>query len=120
MENDIVKIEYKKFSSFLKDYIKSMSRGYLFIISDEEHFLGEKFAFSIKVASIEKPLYAIGNVIYLGNNGSGEKGVGLEFDFDEESKQYISEKLPETVLEKYGNLCADKLNSLLTGKNCDG
>ena len=113
MENDIVKIEYKKFSSFLKDYIKSLSHGFLFLLSDEEHSVGELFSFSIKVAGMVKPLSADGRVIYAGNNSSGEKGIGLEFSFDEDSKKYISENLHEIISEKYGKICADKFNFLL-------
>ena len=112
MENDTIKIEYKKFSSFLKDYIKSLSRGYLFLISDEEHSIGEKFSFSIKVSALGKPLSAEGNVIFVGENGMLEKGIGLEFSFDEESRRLIDEKLKETVLEKYGNLWGTRLSAL--------
>ena len=112
MENDIVKIEYKKFSSFLKDYIKSLSRGYLFLISDEEHSIGEKFAFSIEVSALGKPLSANGNVIFVGENEAGDKGIGLEFSFDEDSKGFINEKLKETVLNKYGTVWGKRLSAL--------
>ncbi len=112
MENDTIKIEYKKFSSFLKDYIKSLSRGYLFLISDEEHSVGEKFSFSIKVSALGKPLSAEGNVIFVGENGMLEQGIGLEFSFDEESRRLIDEKLKETVLNKYGNLWGTRLSAL--------
>ena len=112
MENDTIKIEYKKFSSFLKDYIKCLSRGYLFLVSDEEHSAGEKFAFSIKVSALGKPLSAEGNVIFVGENDMKEKGIGLEFSFDEESKSFINEKLKETVLNKYGNFWGTKLSEL--------
>lgn len=112
MENDIVKIEYKKFSSFLKDYIKCLSHGYLFLISDEEHSAGEKFAFSIKVSAFGKPLSAEGNVIFVGENDMKEKGIGLEFSFDEESRKLIDEKLKEIVLDKYGNIWGTRLSAL--------
>ena len=112
MENDIVKIEYKKFSSFLKDYIKSLSRGYLFLISDEEHSIGESFAFSIKVSALGKPLSAKGTVIFAGENDIKEKGIGLEFAFDEESRRLIDEKLKEVVIDKYGNLWGTRLSAL--------
>ena len=59
MENDIIQIEYKKFSSFLKDFIKNFSRGHVFLVSDEERATGETFSFSIEVEGLEKPLKAI-------------------------------------------------------------
>mgnify|MGYP003571278791 CR=1 FL=1 len=116
MENDTVKIEYKKFSSFLKDYIKSLSRGYLFLISDEEHSVGEKFAFSIEVSALGKPLSAEGTVIFAGENEVGEKGIGLEFSFDEKSKCFVSEKMKETVFYKYGNVWGTRLSALFGDK----
>lgn len=113
MENDTIKIEYKKFSSFLKDYIKSLSRGYLFLISDEEHSMDEKFAFSIEVSALGKPLSAVGIVIFVGENENGEKGVGLEFSFDEESGKFANKKLREIALNKYGNIWGTRLSALL-------
>ena len=112
MENDTIKIEYKKFSSFLKDYIKSLSRGYLFLISDEEHSIGESFAFSIKVPALGQPLSAKGTVIFAGDNGMSEKGIGLEFSFDDESRRLIDEKLKEVVIDKYGNIWGTRLSAL--------
>ena len=112
MEDDIIKIEYKKFSSFLKDHIKSLSRGYLFMISDEEHSVGEKFVFSIEVSALGKPLYAEGNVIFVGENEAGEKGIGLEFSFDGESREIINDKLKETVINKYGTVWGTRLSAL--------
>lgn len=112
MEDNIVKIEYKKFSSFLKDYIKSLSRGYLFLISDEEHSLDEEFAFSIKVPAFENPLSAVGKVIFVGENDMKEKGIGMEFSFDEENKSLIEEKLKDAVLNKYGTVWGTRLSAL--------
>jgi hypothetical protein len=112
MENEIVKIEYKKFSSFLKDCIKSFSCGYLFLISDEEHSLEETFAFSITVATLDKPLSAEGKVVSVGENESGEKGIGLEFVFDEESRKFIDENLKEIVISKYGSVWGTRLSAL--------
>ena len=111
MENSI-QIEYKKFSSFLKDCIKSFSRGYLFLISDEEHQIGETFSFSIKVEGVEKLLSAAGKVIFSGTNDAGEKGFGLEFSFDEESKKFIAGNLKESILSKYGDVWGRKLSEL--------
>jgi len=119
MENDIVKIEYKKFSSFLKDYIKSLSRGYLFLISDEEHCLGESFSFSIEAAGLGRLLSAKGNVVSVGENDSGEKGIGLEFLFDEESRKFLDGNLKEIVVGKYGNLWGTRLSALFKLKEKD-
>ena len=113
MEEETVKIEYKKFSSFLKDCIKNFCRGYLFFVSDEEYSLGETFSFSIEAADLEKPLTANGKVIFVGENGMKEKGAGLEFSFDEESRDFVEKKMKETVIRKYGDFWGTKLSVLL-------
>ena len=113
MENNLIKIEYKKFSSFLKDYIKTLGRGFLFLVSEEAHSVGEVFDFSIKVSGIDETLEAHGKVIYVGVNDSGEKGIGLEFGFNEVSESCLLSKLPDIVLNKYGNVWGEKLKSLL-------
>lgn len=112
MENDIIQIEYKKFSSFLKDYIKNFSRGHLFLISDEERSIGETFSFSIEAEGLEKPLAATGKVISSGKNESGESGVELEFAFDEESRKFVNGTLKEIVRRKYGDTWGTKLSAL--------
>ena len=96
--------------ALLPKIIKHVS--YLFLISDEEHSAGEKFAFSIKVSAFGKPLSAEGNVIFVGENDMKEKGIGLEFSFDEESRKLIDEKLKEIVLDKYGNIWGTRLSAL--------
>lgn len=112
MENDIIQIEYKKFSSFLKDFIKNFSRGHVFLVSDEERASGESFSFSIKVEGLEKPLNAVGTVISAGENEAGERGVELEFSFDEESRKFVDGDLKEIVIRKYGECWGTKLSSL--------
>ena len=112
MENDIIQIEYEKFSSFLKDYIKSFSRGHLFLISDEERATGETFSFSIEVEGLEKPLKAVGTVVSAGENENGERGVELEFSFDDESEKFINGDLKEIVIRRYGDCWGTKLSTL--------
>ena len=113
MEDNSIKIEYKKFASFLKDYIRNISRGELFMISDEKHEMGEIFKFFIQVPNLEKLLEADGTVKYCGKNDFGEKGFGIDFVFDNESRKFLSENLQKIVLNKYGNVWGTKILSLL-------
>ena len=112
MENDIIQIEYRKFSSFLKDCIKNFSRGHLFLVSDEERSAGETFSFSIEVEGLEKPLNALGKVISVSENEAGERGVELGFSFDEESRKFVDGDLKEIVIRRYGEFWGMKLAAL--------
>ena len=117
MEKESINIEYRKFSSFLKDYIKTLRDGHLFLASEETHSVGEVFDFSIKVHGLEEILKAEGKVVSAGCNDAGMKGIRLDFRFDSATGEYLSSKLPGIVLEKYGNVWGGKLDSLMTEKN---
>ena len=112
MDENSVKIEYRKFASFLKDYIRNMSRGELFLISDENRKAGEIFNFVIQVPGFEKLLKSSGKVKYCGSGENGEKGFGIDFVFDEESEKFLSENLRNIVLDKYGETWGAKISTL--------
>lgn len=116
MEENSVKIEYRKFASFLKDYIRNMSRGELFLISDENRKVGEVFNFVIQVPGFEKLLKASGKVKYCGSGENGGKGFGIDFSFDEESEKFLSENLKNIVLDKYGETWGTKISALFGDK----
>lgn len=111
-----IKIEYKKLASFLKDYIRMMSRGWVFLILDEEYKIGKTINFSIRTAGLDQNLEAEGTVVYCGDNESGEKGIGLKLVFESESQKFLSEKLNDVVIGKYGNVWGTKFSSLCGGK----
>ncbi|MBP5406427.1 hypothetical protein J6Z19_04680 [bacterium] len=113
MEDNSIKIEYKKFASFLKDYIRNMSRGELFLISDEKREVGEIFNFLIQVPGFEKLLKAEGKVKCVGCGDSGETGFGIDFVFDDESRKFLSGNLQKIIPDKYGNVWGAKILSLL-------
>ena len=117
MEDDTIKIEYKKLSNFLKDYVKSMSRGWLFLMVDKEFNVGETLNFYIQVVPCEISLNAVGKVVFAGENDAGEEGIGLDFSFDEESKKVLKEDLHKSILEKYGDVWGAKLCSLTENTN---
>lgn len=116
MEEKSIRVEYRKFASFLKDYIKNMSRGELFLISDEKHEAGEIFNFEIQVPNIAKPLNATGKIVFVGENEAGEKGFAIDFVFDEESGKFLSGNLKQIVSDKYGNVWGEKLICLIERK----
>jgi len=113
MADQNIKIDYKKLNSFLKDYIRMMKRGWLFLMINEDYRPGDSITFNIKVAGLEKELTAQGSVVYKGQNEKGSDGIGLKFSFDERSSELLSVNLKKVVLEKYGEIWGGKICSLL-------
>jgi Tfp pilus assembly protein PilZ len=113
MADQNIKIDYKKLNSFLKDYIRMMKRGWLFLIINDDYRPGDSITFNIKVAGLEKELSAQGAVIYKGPNEKGSEGVGLKFSFDEKSSELLSVNLKKLILEKYGDVWGGRICSLM-------
>lgn len=111
MENSDIKIEYKKFNSFLKDYIRTMSRGWLFMRIQEQYREGDEVNFSIKVNGLQQELKAVGNVVFNGKNSEGVSGTGLKFNFIEETKDYLKKNIPLVINDKYGPVWGPKVHS---------
>lgn len=116
MENSTLKIEYKKFNSFLKDYIRTMNRGWLFMRINEDYDIGKSVDFSIKVAELDKELNAVGIVTFSGTNDQDNKGIGFTFSFDEPSRMYLNKRIPSGIKECYGELWGSMVCSYLKGE----
>jgi len=113
MADQNIKIDYKKLNSFLKDYIRMMKKGWLFLIMNDDYNPGDSILFNIKVAGLEKELTASGNVVYKGPNEKGSDGIGLKFSFDERSSELLSVNLKKLILEKYGETWGGRICSLM-------
>jgi len=113
MADQNIRIDYKKFNSFIKDYARMMKRGWLFLIIADEYGLGEKITFSISATGLEKELSAQGTVIYIGENEKGNSGVGINFSFSSESKDYLSKALPALINQNYGSIWGEKICSFI-------
>ena len=113
MENSNLKIEYRKFNSFLKDYIRMMNRGWLFMRITEDYPQGKTVSFEIKVAELEKDLKASGTVVFSGLNDQGNQGIGFRFSFDEETATYLNGKIPEGIKARYGEFWGTKVCAYL-------
>ncbi|HRZ80384.1 MAG TPA: hypothetical protein P5044_10275 [bacterium] len=113
MESSNLKIEYKKFNSFLKDYIRMMNRGWLFMRINEEYNIGKEITFDIKVAELHKELKAVGIVAFSGLNDQGNHGIGFTFAFDEPTREYLSGNIPAGIKESYGEFWGSSVLSYL-------
>lgn len=102
MENQTIKIEYKKFNSFLKDYLKMMNRGWLFMLINKNYNKNDQIFFKIKVAGFDSELDAEGTVIFIGENEQGSQGIGMAFSFNKQSDKTLSTSLSSMIMDRYG------------------
>ena len=116
MENSDIKIEYRKFNSFLKDYIRTMNRGWLFMRIQEQYQEGDEVNFSIKVNGLQRELKARGNVVFNGKNSDGVAGTGLRFTFDEATETYLEKNISLVINDKYGAVWGPKICSFMEDK----
>ncbi len=113
MEISTLKIEYKKFNSFLKDYVKNLNRGWIFLRMAKTYAKGATVDFSFRVSDIPEELRASGTVVFSGVNSDGVKGVGIKLEFDENSKKFLNKTIPFEIKEKYGEVWGSKICNLL-------
>lgn len=113
MESSTLKIEYKKFNSFLKDYIKTLSRKWIFLRMANTYNKGTFLDFSIKVYDLPKELKARGEVVFSGVNSEGIKGVGIKLEFEEDTEKYLEKNIPVNVKEKYGEVWGERICTLI-------
>jgi Tfp pilus assembly protein PilZ len=118
MENASLKIEYKKFNSFLKDYVKTLSRGWIFLKMSKSYNKGTFLDFTFNVIDISEDIRAKGTVVFSGVNNEGSKGVGVRLDFSERSSELLKKKMPPALKEKYGEVWGGRICSLIE-ENCD-
>ena len=116
MENSDIKIEYKKFNSFLKDYIRTMSRGWLFMRIQEQYNKGDEIDFSIKVSGLQIELKAKGIVVFIGKNAQNISGTGLKFIFDKDTNTYLKKNVPLVINDKFGAVWGPKICLFMEGE----
>jgi Tfp pilus assembly protein PilZ len=116
MENSTLKIEYRKFNSFLKDYVKNLNQGWIFLRMAKTYNEGTDLHFSFKVSELSSELKAFGTVVFSGVNSEGKKGVGIKLEFEEESKRFLEKHMPLSIKEKYGEVWGTKICNLLEEK----
>jgi len=108
-----IRIDYKRFNSFLKDYLRMLGRGWLFLQINENYSKGDIITFNFNISGLDMELKARGKVIYCGCNDKGNEGFGLEMDFDKSSSEYLKNELPEIITGKFGDYTGLEICSFL-------
>lgn len=107
-----LRLEYKKFNTFLFDYLRSLSRGWIFMKMKHKYPLGADLSFVITSAGIDKPLTIPGTVVYHGLNDEGKDGVGIRLKLEGEAAANLRRVIGQTCGTLFGERLADRIMAI--------
>lgn len=104
-----LRLEYKKFNTFLFDYLRSLSRGWIFMKMKHKYPVGTDLSFVITSAGVEKPLTIPGTVIFHGLNDEGKDGVGIRLKLEGETVANLRRVVDRACRELFGERLAGRI-----------
>lgn len=113
MDITTLRIEYKKFNTFLFDYLRTMCNGWLFMKMKHKYSIGTELHFQMNIAEIDEIILMKTGVIYHGQNHEGKDGIGLKIDFEQKSKTKLNTEIHRVCISKYGEVWGNKILELI-------
>ncbi len=113
MEKATLKIEYKKFNTFLLDFIKTINRGWLFMKMKHKYPIDTQVEFIVKVKDISFPVKLDGTVIFHGQNDEGKDGIGLKIQVEKEQNRSLLSLIEDMCKERFGSKWGTDIFALL-------
>lgn len=111
-EKTTIRLEYRKFTTFLVHYVKSLSRGWLFMNMKNRYPLGTNLTFLITVTGIDRILTLTGDVVHHGVNDEGKEGVGIRLTLDQETSDALRRTVEERCRALFGEWISDRIMAL--------
>lgn len=109
-----LRVEYKRFNTFLADYTKNISKGGTFVGTVKPLPVGTDFVFALMVPHLASPLRLNGRVMWTTHPEEASKanppGMGIEFNYENEEQRREMERLVQGVVaEQLGEHVSGKL-----------
>ncbi|HOW50820.1 MAG TPA: hypothetical protein PLV42_02115 [bacterium] len=104
-----LRLEYKKFNTFLFDYIRSLSRGWIFMKMKHRYPLGADLNFVITSAAIDRSFTIPGTVVYHGVNEEGKEGVGIRLRWEGVQADDLRRTIAQTACLLFGERLAGRI-----------
>ena len=96
----MLEVSYCQPGDLETDFVINLSEGGMFISTNEGFSVGQEISFHIQGRKLQEPLKLRGIVRWRQSAGpDGGAGIGVEFIFDDDSKEQSSEQL-DRVLKK--------------------
>lgn len=118
-DKTIVRIEYKRFNTFLSDYLRSINRGWLFMKMKHKYPVGTKVTFLITVGEDKQPLALEGTAAYHGTSDEGKEGVGFYVSSDSEESEKVKKRVETQCREIFGENLTSRIMALVEKRGND-
>lgn len=109
-----VEVEYKKFDQFYKEYTKNISKGGIFIGTENVFKPQTVLEIALRVPGMPQAITVVGEVVHsidqeLAKKGGWEPGMGIHFvDFNEESQRLLEEYVAKSLKEDASRISPDR------------
>jgi len=114
MDSLKIQIAYKKFNTFLSDYIRMFSKKYYFMKVATKYDLEKKIDLQISVSGLNVQFILPGMVSYIGNNELNESGIGLKFNSQDIEKSRIKSIIIDECNARYGSHWTSEISKLFS------
>lgn len=101
-----LKVEYQNVDQLITEYTRNISRGGLFIRSDEQLEKGTQLLFKLHVPELNEPLSLKGRVAWVRTaaeaTGSESPGMGVWFIYDSDEERTQLERTIDSLVQRQG------------------
>ncbi len=115
----IVKVTYESAGAMRAEYSGNISRGGLFVVTDEELEIGQRLELHLACAGARKTIGVPGEVRWIGEKGSPpQRGVGVKFLLEDPVTKARIDTLVSAVFDPLPpSVTGERLNLLLVDPN---
>lgn len=118
-DKTILKLEYKKFNTFLFDYLRALNRGWIFMKMKHKYPIGTALHFVMSVTGMDEPLKFSGTVVHHGVNDEGKEGVGVRLTADGGSAADLRRHIGEHARRLFGEHLAGRIMAVAEAQGRD-
>lgn len=108
-DKTILKLEYKKFNTFLFDYLRSLNRGWIFMKMKHKYPVGTVLNFVMSISGMDEPLKLSGTVVHHGVNDEGKEGVGVRLTADGGAAADLRRRIGAHARQLFGEQLAGRI-----------
>ncbi len=115
----VIKVTYESAGAMRAEYTENISRGGLFVVTDEEFEIGQRLELHLCCAGARRSIRVPGEVRWMGDKGMPPKrGVGVKFLLDDPVVKARIETLVSAVFDPLPpSVTGERLNILLVDPN---
>ena len=95
-----IRVEYTALNRFFADYSRNISRGGIFIRTEQPLPVGERLTFSVVAPELDEPLLLQGVVRWVAGAKAQEPGMGIAFEYASPEQRRDNERRIEALMQR--------------------